>query len=112
MNKKSLQTLEYTKIISMLTDCASSQMGKERCRSLLPSIDLEEIQRCQKETSVALSYLLQKGSLSFSGMTDITPSLKRLEVGASLSITELLRISSLLSVALRVKTYGRKERAL
>ncbi len=109
MNKKSLQTLEYTKIISMLTDCASSQMGKERCRSLLPSIDLEEIQRCQKETSVALSYLLQKGSLSFSGMTDITPSLKRLEVGASLSITELLRISSLLSVALRVKTYGRKE---
>lgn len=109
MNKKALKTLEYDKIIAQLTNCATSQLGKNRCQALLPSTDLEEIQRNQRETSDALSYLLQKGSISFSGLTDITPSLKRLEIGGSLSIVELLRISSLLTVAKNVKAYSRKE---
>lgn len=109
MNQKALHTLEYDKIIDLLVQCAASPMGKERCRALVPSTHIDEIQRNQKETSDALSYLLQKGSISFSGVSDITPSLMRLEVGGALSITELLRISSLLTVALRVKSYGRKE---
>ena len=109
MNQKALHTLEYDKIIDLLVQYAASPMGKERCRTLVPSVDIDEIRRNQKETSDALSYLLQKGSISFAGVTDITPSLMRLDVGGSLSITELLRISSLLTVALRVKTYGRRE---
>ena len=109
MNKKALKTLEYNKIIELLVDCADSQLGKDRCQALLPSTDLEEIRKNQKETSDALSYLLQKGSISFSGLKDITPSLMRLDVGSTLSITELLNVSSLLNVALRVKAYSRKE---
>ena len=109
MNQKAFRTLEYNKIIELLTDCATSPLGKEKARHLLPSTDIDEIRQAQRETSDALTHLLQKGSLSFSGLTDITPSLKRLEVGASLSSTELLRISSLLTVALKAKTYGRKE---
>ena len=109
MNKKALHTLEYDKIIDLLVQCAASPMGKDRCRTLVPSTNIDEIKQNQKETSDALSYLLQKGSISFSGISDITPSLMRLEVGAALSITELLRISSLLTVALRVKAYGRKD---
>ena len=109
MNKKALKTLEYNKIIELLVDCADSQLGKDRCQALLPSTDLEEIRKNQKETSDALSYLLQKGSISFSGLKDITPSLMRLDVGSTLSITELLNVSSLLNVALRVKAYRRKE---
>ena len=109
MNKKALHTLEYDKIIDLLVQCAASPMGKDRCRTLVPSTNIDEIKQNQKETSDALSYLLQKGSISFSGISDITPSLMRLEVGAALSITELLRISNLLTVALRVKAYGRKD---
>lgn len=111
MNKKVLQTLEYNKIIDLLIDCADSPLGKKRCRELLPDTDLEEIRRNQKETSDALTYLLKKGNLSFSGLQDITPSLMRLEVGSTLNIAELLQVSSLLNVALRAKTYGRKENA-
>lgn len=111
MNKKALNTLEYNKIIDLLVDCADSTLGKDRCRTLLPSTDLEEIRKNQKETSDALSYLLQKGSISFSGLKDITPSLMRLDVGSTLSITELLNVSSLLNVTLRVKSYSRKEAA-
>lgn len=109
MNQKALHTLEYDKIIDLLVQCAASPMGKERCRTLVPSTHIDEIQKNQKETSDALSYLLQKGSISFAGISDITPSLMRLDVGGALSITELLRISSLLTVTLRVKSYARWE---
>ena len=107
MNQRALKTLEYNKIIDKLTALAASSLGKEKCSNLLPSIDIHEIREAQTETSDALSRLLKNGSLSFSGIKDIRPSIMRLEVGSTLSATELLHISSLLNVALRIKTYSR-----
>lgn len=109
MNEKSLRILEYNKIIEKLIDCATSSMGKDMCKKLLPSTDLGEICQGQMETSDALSRIYAKGSLSFSGLWDIRDSLLRLKVGSSLSITELLHIASLLETALRAKSYGRRE---
>lgn len=109
MNEKALKTLEYNKITEQLADLAASSLGKELCKSLLPMDSLGEIEAAQKETSDALSRLLQKGSLSFGGIKDIRPSLIRLNVGSSLNAAELLQISSLLNVTLRVKTYGRND---
>ena len=43
MNQKAYKALEYYKIINMLTDKASSSMGKEICRKLEPSTDIDEI---------------------------------------------------------------------
>lgn len=111
MNEKALKTLEYNKITEQLAALAASPMGKELCKSLLPMDSLAEIEAAQKETSDALSRLLQKGSLSFSGIKDIRPSLMRLNVGSSLNAAELLQISSLLNAALRVKAYGRNDGA-
>ncbi len=109
MNEKALRILEYNKITEKLTDCATSPMGRELCRKLLPSTDLGEICQGQMETSDALSRIYAKGSLSFSGLRNIRDSLLRLKVGSSLSITELMHIASLLETALRAKSYGRRE---
>lgn len=109
MNNKALKTLEYNKIIDKLISLASSPLGKDLCKQLIPSNDLSEIQTSQTETSDALTRLLQKGSISFSGLRDIRSSIMRLCVGSTLSAKELLDVSSLLDVALRVKTYSRKE---
>ncbi len=109
MNEKALRILEYNKITEKLTDCATSPMGSELCRKLLPSTDLGEICQGQMETSDALSRIYAKGSLSFSGLRNIRDSLLRLKVGSSLSITELMHIASLLETALRAKSYGRRE---
>jgi DNA mismatch repair protein MutS2 len=108
MNIKSLKTLEYNKIINTLTAYASSSLGKERCKELLPSQSLAAIQKMQTETSDALTRILQKGTISFSGIKDIRPSLMSLEVGSTLGVLELLNISSLLLVTLRVKSYSRR----
>ena len=103
MNSKSLKTLEYTKIIERLAEYASSPLGIEKCQKLEPICDLKEIRRLQKETSDALARLWKKGAVSFSGTRDIRSSLKRLEIGSTLSARELLDIASVLTVALRIK---------
>ena len=110
MNEKALSTLEYDKIIEMLTSYASSSLGKQRCENLLPSTSIGEIEHQQQQTSDALTRLFQKGTISFGSVKDVRASLKRLEIGSSLNIIELLQISSLLENTSRVKSYGRKER--
>lgn len=107
MNQKVLRTLEYYKIIEKLTDYAASEPGKKLCRELIPSSDFHEIVQSQTETADAVTRVRQKGNLSFSGVSDIRDSLKRLEIGSSLSIHELLSISALLTCAARAKNYGR-----
>ncbi|HHV11816.1 MAG TPA: endonuclease MutS2 [Clostridiales bacterium] len=106
MNEKALRTLEYNKIIDKLCTLAGTSFGRELCANLLPSSELGEIKRLQRETSDALSRSLRKGSVSFGGIHDIRPSLMRLKVGSSLSAAELLHISSDLDATLRLKAYG------
>ena len=109
MNQKVLKTLEYHKIIEKLTEYAASEPGKRLCRELEPSSDFEEIVQAQAETADAVARVRQKGSVSFAGISDIGGSLKRLEIGSSLSIHELLAVSSLLTCAARAKNYGRRQ---
>lgn len=110
MNQKALRILEFDKIIQLLTDQASSVPGKEACRNLRPMTDLTAILSAQQETADALTRIYQKGTLSFTGLTNPEVSLKRLEIGGSLSILELLSICSLLEIAKRAKAYARSER--
>ena len=110
MNEKALSTLEYDKIIEMLTSRASSPLGKIRCEDLVPSSSLGEIEYRQQQTQDALTRLFQKGNLSFGSVKDVRGSLKRLEIGSTLGITELLQICGLLENTARVKSYGRRER--
>lgn len=109
MNEKALKTLEYYKIIDMLEAFATSSIGKNKCRQLRPLDNLTEIETMQQETADALSRIYQKGSLSFSGVKDVRGSLKRLEVGSTLGIGELLAIRSLLENASRAKAYSKRE---
>lgn len=110
MNQKVLKTLEYQKILHILTEKADSEPGKKLCRELEPSIDLTQIRKAQTETKDALSRLFQKGSTSFGSNKDIGFSLKTLEIGSTLSMPELLKIARFLDNVNRIKTYGRRER--
>lgn len=109
MNQKVLSTLEYNKIIDQLAEHASSAWAKEHCLRLKPITDKAKIEQAQADTSAALSRLLRKGSVSFSGIHKIGFSLKRVQAGGILSIEELLHIVSLLDAAKRVKNYGRND---
>lgn len=109
MNEKTLTKLEYNKIITLLSDQASSPAGKQKCQSLLPMMDLHELNLAQEQTEAAFTRIVKKGRLSFSGCYPIEDSLMRLEVGASLTCGELLKINKLLQVTNRAKSYGRHD---
>ena len=110
MNTKVLTTLEYNKIIDLLTEKADSEPGKKLCRDLVPSTDLSTIRTAQKETKDALARLFRIGSTSFGSNRDLGFSIRSLEIGSSLSMSELLKLASFLDNVSRIKTYGKKER--
>lgn len=107
MNEKAFKTLEYNKIIDLLTEQAASPKAKELCRSLKPMTDKAKIEAAQTQTADALTRLFQKGSVSFSGIHDMEASLKRLEIGGTMGIDEFLALSSLLEASKRVKAFSR-----
>ena len=110
MNTKVLTTLEYTKIIDLLTEKADSEPGKKLCRDLVPSTDLSTIRTAQRETKDALARLFRIGSTSFGSNRDLGFSIRSLEIGSSLSMSELLKLASFLDNVSRIKTYAKKER--
>lgn len=110
MNTKVLTTLEYNKIIDLLTEKADSEPGKKLCRDLVPSTNLSAIRTAQRETKDALARLFRIGSTSFGSNRDLGFSIRSLEIGSSLSMSELLKLASFLDNVSRIKTYGKKER--
>ena len=82
MNTKVLTTLEYNKIIDLLTEKADSEPGKKLCRELVPSTDLSAIRTAQRETKDALARLFRIGSTSFGSNRDLGFSIRSLEMSA------------------------------
>ena len=106
MNQKVLKTIEYTKIIAMLIEEAESSLGKERAEALLPSSDFYEVERNLLETEEAESRIRLKGPISFRGIMDIRPYFPRLQLGASLSVSELYQVARMLESSKKVKEQG------
>ena len=106
MNKRSLRILEFNKILSMVTEYATSPMAKRRVDRMKPQRDIEQIRKLQEETNDALNRLNRHGNISFSGLCDIGASIKRLEVQGTLTSKELLDIAAVLQVAKAAKQYG------
>lgn len=109
MNQKTLNKLEFNKIIDLLAEHASSPGGKNSCRHLKPFTDIQLINTAQEQTAAAFTRIVRKGTLSFSGCYAVSDSLKRLEIGSVLTAPELLRIGKLLKVAGKAKSYGRHD---
>ena len=110
MNQKVLRTLEYNKIVERLAEYAFSADTKERCLSLLPFTSLSEITNAQQQTKDAMNRSLKKGRLDCSGIKPLSSAIRRVEIGGTMNIEELLGLCKLLETARRVKAYGRKER--
>lgn len=110
MNEKVLHTLEYTKIMERLIEKADSEPGRELCRSLMPMTDLAAIDLAQTQVADALTMLFKKGSISFGGNKNVAMSMRSLEIGSTLSASELLTIAGLLENVNRIKSYARGPR--
>ena len=106
MEEKTLKILEYDKILERLSTYATSEAGREYCLRLTPSSNFRHLSLWQKNTTDACTRIRLAGhSVSFRGLKDIPDTLKRIDMGASLSIPELLAVSAVLTVSDRVKRF-------
>lgn len=107
MEEKTLTILEYDKIIERLCSFASSDAGRAFCASVKPSSNYRHIHAWQQNTSDACDRIRLSGNApSFRGVREIGDILKRLEIGATLSVQELMTVGSVLTAADRVYRYG------
>lgn len=110
MDPRSLQTLEYDKIIKSLSQLAMTELGRQLCEQLEPVSDLNIVLARQDETEDATREILERGSLPLEGVKDIRPSVHRALSGAVLTCTELLLIGTLLRTVDRLRTRLPKDR--
>ena len=101
--------LELPRVLEQLAACASTQEGKERCLSLRPMTDPDDVQRAQEETTAAVEMLIKRGSPGFSGVKPVGASLQRADMGGSLNTRELLEVAAVLRCARTVQDYGAGE---
>lgn len=101
-DEKSLNTLEYGKILDMLAAHAQSEGGKAACRALLPTSDIGEAELALDMTAEADRTLFEFSVSPSFAVDDIEETVVKAEKGAVLSISELLRVGRALRVARRV----------
>ena len=96
---KTLNTLEYYKILEKLSDCCATEGAKARARSLMPTDDFDTVVKRQSGTFDAKRLINAKGYPSFYASDRVTSSAERAYKGAILSPAELLEIAALLRSA-------------
>ena len=93
---KSLGTLEFDKIINMLSELCATDGAKARAKALVPSDDYETVLMRQMRTDDAKRLIGAKGYPHFSAPECAVSAAERAYKGAVLSMRELLDIASLL----------------
>ncbi|QNU65836.1 endonuclease MutS2 [Ruminiclostridium herbifermentans] len=106
MNEKTLRVLEYGKIIDKLKGLTASELGRELVEELSPQTDFNTVEKLLSETNDGVSCIMRRGSPPLGGITDIRPSLKRLDIGGVLNPGELLRLGGVLRAARKLKSYA------
>ncbi len=107
MNAKSLYKLEFPKVRTLVTHFALTEGGREACEKMEPASDFERVDVLQKETADALNMSVKKGRLPLGNIKQVAPIIKRVEIGAILSSSEILNIGSVLRASHTIKNYQR-----
>ena len=90
---KTLITIEFDKVLQLLSQFALSELGKEKCLSLLPLKNKENIKKQLKIVSQAQDvYRLSGNNLPFSLIPDISLSINKLKNRLTLSFEEIKEI--------------------
>ncbi len=105
MDKKVLKTLEFDKILKRLADFAVMETTKDEIMNIMPAKTKKAAQKMQSETKEAAAVLVKCGSLPILCVSDVTASLKRADMGGTLTPSELLNIAKVLETARRIKMH-------
>ncbi len=102
---KACKTLEFDKVLDLLSSFAATEGAKEMIITLRPSVSIQKIREHQKQVSEAKFYVETKGTPSFGGAKNITRHIAMAQKGAMLSMGALLEIAGVLSGIMALESY-------
>jgi len=105
VNEKTLRVLEYAKIKKLLACEVSSALGRELVDELKPLEDYAEVVQLMAETSEIAEVVIKSSTIPMGPVYDMKESLKMAEIGATLSISQLLRIADSMRTARLLKQF-------
>ena len=105
MHTRVLATLDYPEVLHQLASYTVSDAGKRLALALTPDDTAGAVQENIDRTVDAMALHRLKGGYPITKTVDITPHLKRLQIGATLSGSELAQIGRVLAVAASIKNF-------
>ncbi len=105
MNKKTLITLEFHKILNILKGFTQNERVQERILSLVPETELALVKKLQQETTEASGVLLRRGNAPGFTVRDVGGAVLRTQRGGAMTMQELLSLSAAMATARRLKAY-------
>lgn len=100
-----LEKIEYPKILNILSAYALTYIGKEKCATLTPSKNKNDVQNMLKETEEALNILYRCNTPPISEIADNAKNLKTIESYGTLSIKSILELTNILKMSDELKKY-------
>ena len=103
VNEKTLETLEYDKVIVRLAALTAFAPGRERALALRPTTDHAEAVRRQRETAEARRLREIRPGIGVGGARDVRDAVSRAALGGVLDPVELLDVRSTLVAVRQLK---------
>ena len=104
MRERNLRVLEFTKIREMLKEYAGTELGMERIDELMPSGDIQTVEKYQAQTEEANTIISMTGGSPVQYFTDVRPQLRIAAAGGTLSMRGLLDVADVLRAARSTRT--------
>jgi DNA mismatch repair protein MutS2 len=105
LQSRIFHVLEFNKVKEQLQKKVASSLGREKVANLIPSTQYEEVVKWQEATDEATTVLRLRGNVPLGGIFDVRSSVKRAEIGGTLSSNELLDVASTIYAARQVKQF-------
>lgn len=92
MEKKTLEILDFPKIVELLRNCCDSSLGKALATDAKPFSLQADVMRLLDETEAAYEVLMSESTPTFAGLRDISEAVNRAQKGGILKPEEGLDI--------------------
>ncbi len=107
-----IEILEFTKILKEYEKYAATDLGKEKILSIRPTNVKTEIMIMLEEVFTAKTMIERYDETPMTGVLNLLEALKRVKIGATMSIEELLKVVSLTEAEARTERFIKKVRQL
>ena len=109
MNYRTIENLEFDKILNILLSYCSTYIGRAICQNTKISFDNNEVEKRLKEVTQIQNCISKLGSLPITDIANIDLSLKKTNIDGILSFKELLDVAHVLKISREIKEYFFKE---